>query len=282
MKIEHLKINDVISNQQLSEIFKCSTQGGMRRSKKTNTLILISDHTKKLYNNRIKDGIIYYTGMGRVGDQALISHNKTLAESRTNGVTLHFFEVFQQGQYTYRGIVELVGEPFTEIQKDMNGDARTVWVFPLKKVDDWTEEVTKLEKELEAQKTITNTEKEQVVKSRIGQSTFKDHLLQRECKCAICGITDKNFLIASHIKPWSKSTHAERLDVNNGLLLCPNHDALFDKAYISFDDNGQIVISSKLNETTKKYMNINPSIKIKMSKEMKKYMKYHYENILMI
>ena len=165
----------------------------MRRSKKTNTLILISDHTKKLYNNRIKDGIIYYTGMGRVGDQALISHNKTLAESRTNGVTLHFFEVFQQGQYTYRGIVELVGEPFTEIQKDMNGDARTVWVFPLKKVDDWTEEVTKLEKELEAQKTITNTEKEQVVKSRIGQSTFKDHLLQRECKCAICGITDKNF-----------------------------------------------------------------------------------------
>ena len=282
MKIEHLKINDVISNQQLSEIFKCSTQGGMRRSKKTNTLILISDHTKKLYNNRIKDGIIYYTGMGRVGDQALISHNKTLAESRTNGVTLHFFEVFQQGQYTYRGIVELVGEPFTEIQKDMNGEARTVWVFPLKKVDDWTEEVTKLEKELEAQKTITNTEKEQVVKSRIGQSTFKDHLLQRECKCAICGITDKNFLIASHIKPWSKSTHAERLDVNNGLLLCPNHDALFDKGYISFDDNGQIVISSKLNETTKKYMNINPSIKIKMSKEMKKYMKYHYENILMI
>lgn len=273
MKIEHLKINDVISNQQLSEIFKCSTQGGMRRSKKTNTLILISDHTKKLYNNRIKDGIIYYTGMGRVGDQALISHNKTLAESRTNGVTLHFFEVFQQGQYTYRGIVELVGEPFTEIQKDMNGDARTVWVFPLKKVDDWTEEVTKLEKELEAQKTITNTEKEQVVKLRIGQSTFKDHLLQRECKCAICGITDKNFLIASHIKPWSKSTHAERLDVNNGLLLCPNHDALFDKGYISFDDNGQIVISSKLNETTKKYMNINPSIKIKMSKEMKKYMK---------
>lgn len=282
MKIEHLKINDVISNQQLSEIFKCSTQGGMRRSKKTNTLILISDHTKKLYNNRIKDGIIYYTGMGRVGDQALISHNKTLAESRTNGVTLHFFEVFQQGQYTYRGIVELVGEPFTEIQKDMNGDARTVWVFPLKKVDDWTEEVTKLEKELEAQKTITNTEKEQVVKLRIGQSTFKDHLLQRECKCAICGITDKNFLIASHIKPWSKSTHAERLDVNNGLLLCPNHDALFDKGYISFDDNGQIVISSKLNETTKKYMNINPSIKIKMSKEMKKYMEYHYENILMI
>lgn len=282
MKIEHLKINDVISNQQLSEIFRCSTQGGMRRSKKTNTLILISDHTKKLYNNRIKDGIIYYTGMGRVGDQALISHNKTLAESRTNGVTLHFFEVFQQGQYTYRGIVELVGEPFTEIQKDMNGDARTVWVFPLKKVDDWTEEVTKLEKELEAQKTITNTEKEQVVKLRIGQSTFKDHLLQRECKCAICGITDKNFLIASHIKPWSKSTHAERLDVNNGLLLCPNHDALFDKGYISFDDNGQIVISSKLNETTKKYMNINPSIKIKMSKEMKKYMKYHYENILMI
>src|SRR5690606_32697483 len=124
-----------------------------------------------------------------------------------------------------------------------------------------------------------NTEKEQVIKSRIGQSTFKEKLLKRECKCAICGITDKNFLIASHIKPWSKSSHSERLDVNNGLLLCPNHDTLFDKGYISFDDEGKIVICSQLDETTKTFMNIDPSIRIILTDGMRKYMKYHFDHI---
>jgi HNH endonuclease len=283
MNIEDLQINSVIDNNQLCEIFKCAPQGGMRRSHRTNTLVLISDRTK-LYQDIKKNGIYYYTGMGQVGDQELKSQNKTLAESKTNGVAVHFFEVLKPRQYAYRGEVELAGKPYIDRQEDVNGNMRNVWIFPLKNVVDngWVDEINELEKELVNQKTISNTEKEQVIKSRIGQSTFKEKLLQRECKCAICGVTDKNFLIASHIKPWSKSNHAERLDVNNGLLLCPNHDALFDKAYISFDHEGQIVISSHIDETTKTFMNINPSSKIEMSEEMKKYMKYHFEYIRVI
>ncbi len=95
---------------------------------------------------------------------------------------------------------------------------------------------------------ITETEKEQVIKSRIGQSVFKKALLIREKKCGLCGITDERFLVASHIKPWSESNNQERLDVNNGFLLCPNHDALFDKGYISFNNDGRILISENLDE----------------------------------
>ena len=283
MKIEDLKINSVIDNHQLCEIFKCAPQGGMRRSHRTNTLVLISDRTK-LYKDIKKNGIYYYTGMGQVGDQELKSQNKTLAESKTNGVAVHFFEVLKPRQYTYRGEVELAGKPYIDRQEDVNGNMRKVWIFPLKNVVDngWIDEINELEKELINQKTISNTEKEQVIKSRIGHSTFKEKLLRRECKCAICGVTNKSFLIASHIKPWSKSNNAERLDVNNGLLLCPNHDALFDKGYISFDKDGRIVISSHLDESTKKFMNINPTSKIEMSEEMKKYMKYHFEYIRVI
>ncbi|WP_237704111.1 HNH endonuclease [Planococcus donghaensis] len=62
-------------------------------------------------------------------------------------------------------------------------------------------------------------------------------LLQRESKCALCGVYNPRLLIVSHIKPWSTSTNDERLDVHNGLLLCSNHDALFDKKLISFTDN---------------------------------------------
>lgn len=283
MDIEDLKINSVIDNDLLCEIFKCAPQGGMRRSHRTNTLVLISDRTK-LYQDIKKNGVYYYTGMGQVGDQELKSQNKTLAESKTNGVTVHFFEVLKPRQYTYRGVVELANEPYIDTQEDINGNMRKVWIFPLKNVVDngWIDEINELEKELINQKTISNTEKEQVIKSRIGHSTFKEKLLRRECKCAICGVTNKSFLIASHIKPWSKSNNAERLDVNNGLLLCPNHDALFDKGYISFDQEGNLVISSQLDETSKNFMNINSSSKIEMSEEMKKYMKYHFDYIRVI
>lgn len=126
---------------------------------------------------------------------------------------------------------------------------------------------------------ITETEKEQVIKSRIGQSAFKNALLAIEKKCRLCGVSDERFLIASHIKPWSQSNHQERLDVNNGLLLCPNHDALFDKGYISFDDDGTILISASLDEVTKVFLNINETMKIEMNEGQRHYIKWHREDI---
>lgn len=95
---------------------------------------------------------------------------------------------------------------------------------------------------------ITVTEKEWIIKSRIGQSLFKKVLLLVEKKCRLCGVSYEQFLVASHIKPLSQSNHQEQLDVNNGLLLCPNHDALFDKGYIRFDDDGTILISDSWDE----------------------------------
>ncbi|WP_254914839.1 HNH endonuclease [Bacillus thuringiensis] len=129
---------------------------------------------------------------------------------------------------------------------------------------------------------VTETEKEQVIKSRIGQSTFKKALLEIEKKCGLCGVIDKRLLVASHIKPWSQSNHQERLDVNNGLLLCPNHDALFDKGYISFDDDGTILISESLDEATKVFLNINETMKVTLNEQQQKYMNWHWENIFYI
>lgn len=66
-----LRIGQIINNRELVEIFKCGIMGGMRRSKATNTLVIVTDHTKKLYKDKWKDGVLYYTGMGKVGDQDL-------------------------------------------------------------------------------------------------------------------------------------------------------------------------------------------------------------------
>ncbi|MFD2924485.1 HNH endonuclease [Halobacillus naozhouensis] len=124
---------------------------------------------------------------------------------------------------------------------------------------------------------ITETEQEQLIKSRIGQSTFKKALLNIEKKCKLCGVSDERFLVASHIKPWSQSNNQERLDVNNGLLLCPNHDTLFDKGYVSFDKDGTIMISDSLDEATKVFLNINETMNYKMHESQQQYIKWHRE-----
>ncbi|PHE73322.1 restriction endonuclease [Bacillus wiedmannii] len=136
-----------------------------------------------------------------------------------------------------------------------------------------------LQKELESPIVLDETEKESVVKARIGQSIFKKALLAVEKKCKLCGVSDERFLVASHIKRWSQSNHKERLDVNNGLLLCPNHDVLFDKGYISFEDDGKILISDILNEATKVFLNVNKTMNIRMNEGQRKYMKWHRENL---
>ncbi len=129
---------------------------------------------------------------------------------------------------------------------------------------------------------ILETEREQVIKARIGQSTFKRDLVNIQKKCSLCGVSDERFLVASHIKPWSQSNHQERLDINNGLLLCPNHDSLFDKGYISFSEDGGILISDSLDEATRTFLNINENMKVSMNEVRQQYMQWHRENKLKI
>lgn len=137
--IPPISIGEVITNGQLSDIFKVGNMGGMRRSKSTGTLVLISDNTKGLYHDQWHDGRLLYTGMGKVGDQVLEGNqNKTLAESNTNGVKVYLFEVNTPGQYTFTGRVQLAAKPYQEIQPDDNGNDRKVWIFPLEKATEST------------------------------------------------------------------------------------------------------------------------------------------------
>lgn len=123
------------------------------------------------------------------------------------------------------------------------------------------------------------TEKNIIIKTRVGQGLFKKKLLAIGCKCNICGISIKELLIASHCKPWSKANDKERLDVNNGLLLCPTHDAIFDKGLITFDNEGRIIISTVIPKEEYKLININENVCIDLNNENIKYMTWYRENI---
>ena len=73
--------------------------------------------------------------------------------------------------------------------------------------------------------------------------TGKDRVSKIETKCRITGVENPVHLIASHCKPWRDSTNEERLDGENGLLLTPSIDHLFDRGFIGFEDNGKLIIS---------------------------------------
>lgn len=89
---------------------------------------------------------------------------------------------------------------------------------------------------------IPETEKKQLVSARKGQGLFRKRVIEIDKICNVTNVEFTNLLIASHIKPWKGSTNIERLDGNNGLLLSPHIDKLFDKFMISFSNDGYIII----------------------------------------
>jgi len=239
----------LLSNKEICDIFRCSTQGGMRRSKRTNTLLLISDHVDPIYEDRWIKDILYYTGMGLVGDQNLnYSQNKTLAESNSNGVTVYLFEIYERGKYTYQGEISLVSKPYTELQPDKHNDQRKVYIFPLQLKNGQKPAlinekliVEKLEKQEKKVRHISNEELLEKIKSvpqYAGQRQVSSSIYERNPLIAeyarrrangICELCEKDapfrkkdntpYLEIHHIEWLSKGG---RDAIENTVALCPN------------------------------------------------------------
>lgn len=135
------------------------------------------------------------------------------------------------------------------------------------------------ETEALAERLPDKTEREQITKARIGQGVFRSQLLVRYEGCVLCGLSHPELLIASHIKPWRSSTREERMDKNNGLLLCPNHDALFDRGLITFSDDGDLLVSDDLSEVDRFALGVRSGQAISMSMVSTSYLKWHRENV---
>ncbi|MDR2965180.1 MAG: HNH endonuclease [Treponema sp.] len=123
---------------------------------------------------------------------------------------------------------------------------------------------------------ISNTEKEQLVLARKGQGLFRKRVVEIDKKCKVTDIDFIEILIASHIKPWKESSNEERLNGNNGILLSPHIDKIFDKYFISFSDDGKILVyNNKVKEILEKW-SINEKQKyFDFSKERIHYLEYH-------
>ena len=127
---------------------------------------------------------------------------------------------------------------------------------------------------------ITSTESEAKTKIRVGQSKFREKLEPIwHNACPICGIRLRDTLRASRAKPWKDCSNEERLDPYNGILLCCNHDSLYNKGYISFNVKGKILISEKMEEKDYDKFLLNADVKIPTEVEHKPYFSWHRKYI---
>ena len=120
------------------------------------------------------------------------------------------------------------------------------------------------------------TERRGLVTSRVGQGYYRQQLIEKwDGKCAVSKTDILPILIASHIVPWSEGNDEERLDVENGILLSPLYDALFDKYLISFDDEGKIIISSSIKPKNLGFLGLSTTLRIDITRGMIPYLRRH-------
>jgi hypothetical protein len=123
-----------------------------------------------------------------------------------------------------------------------------------------------------------NTNKLSQVNTRIGQHVFKARLIEKwDNKCSVTGVLElsPSILIASHAKPWAESNNIERLDGDNGLLLSPHIDKLFDTYRFTFSTTCKLIVSKSINNELLTAWNINKNTQLNLTDNQQYYMDYH-------
>ncbi len=132
---------------------------------------------------------------------------------------------------------------------------------------------------------IPETEREALVMARRGQGKFKKNVQLHESRCRVTGVDRIEHLIASHCKPWRDcGSNQERLDGENGLLLTPSIDHLFDRGFITFENNGQLLVSAVAHKESLRRMGV-PVDEVRnvgsFSEGQKSYLEFHRENLFL-
>ncbi len=178
-------------------------------------------------------------------------------------------------------LAALIGQELTQLI-----DARVEEVSALTQAKDdglskWEE---RIRVSLEQDNSIDQTEKEQVILARRGQGRFKKNLGVIESSCRITQVDRLAHLRASHIRPWRDcETNEARLDGENGLLLTPTIDHLFDRGFISFEGNGRLLISPVAHVESMRRMGV-PEEGYQcggFSEGQRRYLEFHRESVFL-
>lgn len=165
-----------------------------------------------------------------------------------------------------------IGQEVSRIERDSPA--------PEQDIEEWERRV---EVGIVTDPVIRETERTALVQARRGQGQFRDNVRSIERACRITKVERLEHLIASHVQPWRDSSNEQRLDGENGLLLTPTVDHLFDKGFISFEDSGQLIVSPVADPDSLQRMGVDPDGRVNVgvfSEGQRRYLEFHRENVL--
>jgi hypothetical protein len=131
---------------------------------------------------------------------------------------------------------------------------------------------------------IPETDRLAIVSARRGQGLFRERVARIERRCRITGVENPAHLVASHCKPWRDANNDERLDGENGLLLTPSIDHLFDRGFIGFEDNGRLIVSPAAHRPSLERMGIRTTDPINVggfTSGQRRFLDFHRNAILL-
>ena len=241
--------------QDIHGVLGGQMQGGISTPSNSPFVILFTGEAGEQHGYRDhweeEDGenILHYYGEGQEGDMQDTRGNRAIRQHLEKNQRLLIFQSLGKSQpYRFLGEFQFVHAYEEHNVPATRGGPRKAIVFKLRPLD--TEFSPFLNAIADSPRPLIDlsaTVSMQLTEARTKQSLFRRRLLNVEKACRLTGVADLRFLRASHIKPWAKCASGdERVDGANGLLLTPHADLLFDRGWITFEDNGSLVRSNQL------------------------------------
>jgi len=239
--------------KQIHGVFGGQQQGGISTPKEHPLVIAFTGEAGVSHGYHDfwdDDEVFHYFGEGQVGDMKYVAGNRAIGEHVKDGKTLVVFQMMGKGRpYRYLGRFVCQSSYVQPGMLDREGQSRSAIVFRLRSLEASLGLAASDTDQAEIDAAIdyvgaTSARRETEVRTK--QRLFRERLIGVEKGCRLTGIEDLRFLRASHIKPWADSTDSERVDGENGLLLAPHADLLFDRGWISFSSSGRLLISRSL------------------------------------
>ncbi|HEX6587850.1 MAG TPA: HNH endonuclease signature motif containing protein [Longimicrobiales bacterium] len=199
------------------------------------------------------------------------SNDDRIRRSPETGEEIHlFYRDIHHTPFRYHGPIELVNFVRND---DRPSEAIFRLVHDLSPADDIAVHAPEIA-------VVAPTEREQLVRARMGQGRFRERLLDFWESCAVTEIRNPDLLRASHIKPWRESNNTERLDPFNGLLLLPQYDHLFDRGYITFDNTGLLIPSRAIETLPADRLGVNLRARLRrIEPEHAAFLDFHREHV---
>lgn len=252
--------NHIYKRSSIHDQYGGSRQSGICPSAKVPYIFIFSGAGGKQHGYKDQwenDKVFSYTGEGQAGDMEFTRGNLALRDHLNTGKRVFLFEYVRSGYVKFVSELEFFDTGYFETH-DTSGKERIGIKFFFKKAgvqlyikpeDLDVPQITASDQETYKIILPNSTERKGLVTSRVGQGAYRKSIMHRwEYQCAVTDFNDPRILIASHIVPWKEATDDERLDVDNGILLSPTYDALFDKHLISFEDSGKIILSDDIEQ----------------------------------